>query len=263
MAIQSANYSTRATRSVQRRRGSLWYLLNKRKRREGWRCIGKQTPYSTRHDFISCLSVIACCCCCCSSSSSSSEKRREVKRGAQDKEMRVLLLLRHCLTVYEWCTRHGTIAAVAEASLYIVLSLSLSGWLLTLNDDERWCTLCIIVYGTTRGILSSLYFLLMFNITRKIVVGEHWVSWDEDHGSINGPYFRVVTVLNSGYCGEPPMVANARHNAPQEQSSFALDTELQYQCCQYINKHSHAHYPHPFVFIIWHHKAAKKKKLYL
>ena len=183
MAIQSANYSTRATRSVQRRRGSLWYLLNKRKRREGWRCIGKQTPYSTRHDFISCLSVIACCCCCCcccSSSSSSSEKRREVKRGAQDKEMRVPLLLRHCLTVYEWCTRHGTIAAVAEASLYIVLSLSLSGWLLTLNDDERWCTLCIIVYGTTRGILSSLYFLLMFNITRKFVVGEQWVSWDED-----------------------------------------------------------------------------------
>jgi len=56
------------------------------------------------------------------------------------------------------------------------------------------------------------------------------------------------------------MVANARHNAPQEQSSFALDTELQYQCCQYINKHPHAHYPHPFVFIICHPKAAKKKK---
>lgn len=28
------------------------------------------------------------------------------------------------------------------------------------------------------------------------------------------------------------MVPNARHNAPQEQSSFALDTELQYQCCK-------------------------------
>uniref|UniRef100_A0A0P5PLV4 Sushi, von Willebrand factor type A, EGF and n=1 Tax=Daphnia magna TaxID=35525 RepID=A0A0P5PLV4_9CRUS len=38
------------------------------------------------------------------------------------------------------------------------------------------------------------------------------------------------TVQTSGYCDEPPVVANARHNAPQEQNSFAPDTELQYQC---------------------------------
>ena len=39
-------------------------------------------------------------------------------------------------------------------------------------------------------------------------------------------------VQSSGYCDEPPIVPNARHNAPQEQNSFAPDTELQYQCCK-------------------------------
>jgi len=39
-----------------------------------------------------------------------------------------------------------------------------------------------------------------------------------------------MTVQSSGYCGEPPPVPHARHNAPLEQNSFTLDTELQYQC---------------------------------
>ena len=42
-------------------------------------------------------------------------------------------------------------------------------------------------------------------------------------------------VQSSGYCSEPPTVPNARHNAPQEQSSFAPDTELQYQCCKSLS----------------------------
>ena len=47
------------------------------------------------------------------------------------------------------------------------------------------------------------------------------------------PFVRVVQ--SSGYCSEPPTVPNARHNAPQEQSSFAPDTELQYQCCKSLS----------------------------
>lgn len=49
-------------------------------------------------------------------------------------------------------------------------------------------------------------------------------------------YFNYL-VQTSGYCDEPPIVANARHNAPQEQNSFAPDTELQYQCCKSIRLH--------------------------
>jgi hypothetical protein len=52
---------------------------------------------SRLHDFISCLSVIGCCCFCVRRR----RKSEEEEEAIQDKETRVLLLLRHCLTLYE------------------------------------------------------------------------------------------------------------------------------------------------------------------